>query len=260
MRRRATKKQIALTIGLLILLVAVGYWWAPHVWWAFMISRNGAKIPSIPISTLQAPGQTQGWFTCRIGPLSFKVPPEIAEEAERSVAKKNKSMISLKSPSLELMAFVPFQIPAGAQLPLMQMASHLKLSPMKMIADSFRASTDDFRWTMSHAELQRHQMMLNLGSMYPHLRGTRVESLFDAPQEGLLMIQDRAHATFEWHAKSGTSGGILAFAATAGDLNLDQVRDICASVTVDDEKLGPAPKNGDVSALVDMIEMTRDTP
>jgi hypothetical protein len=258
MRRRVTKQQMALTIGLLALLVGAGYWWSPHVWWAFLISRSGAKIPSIPVATLQVPGQTQGWFTCRVGPLSFKLPPEIAEEAERSVAKKNKSMISLKTPSLEMMVLVPFQTPEGAQSLVMQMATYLNRSPMELIADGFRASTDDFRWTMSHAELQRHQMLLNLGQWYPHVRGTKVESFFDGPQQGLLMIEDRTHATFEWHAQSGTAGGVMGFAATRGDLNLDQLRDICASMTFDDAKLGPAPPQGDVSALVDTIEMTKD--
>ena len=258
MRRPVTKKQIALTVGLLAVLAGAGYWWWPHIYWAFLISRGGAKIPSIPISTLEAPGQTKGWFTCTIGPLSFKLPPEIAEEADRSVARKNRSMVSLKTSSVELLVFVPYQPPAGAKPPLVQLATQLNLSPMELVVAGFRASTDDFRWTMSHAELQRHQMLLNLGYMYPHVRGTKVESLFDGPQERLLIIQDRAHATFEWHSKSGTAGGVIAFAATAGDLNLDQLRDICASVTVDDAKLGPAPAQGDASGFVEIIQMTRD--
>jgi hypothetical protein len=258
MRRRVTKQQIALTVGLLTVVVAAGYWWSPHIWWAYMVSRTGAKVPSIPVTTLQGAGQTQGWFTCTIGPLSFKLPPEIAEEADRSVAKKNKSMISLKTPAVELLVFVPYQAPAGAQPPLLQMATQLHLSPMEMIVESFRASTDDFRWTMSRADLQRHQILLNLGYMYPHLRGTKVESRLDGSQEGLLMIHDKTHATFEWHIKSGTAGGVMAFTATVGDLNLDKVRDICASVTVDDARLGPPPENGDVSGLVDAIEITKD--
>ncbi len=98
MRRRATKQQIALTIGLLIVVVAAGFWWMPHIRWAFLISRNRARVPRIPVSVLQAPGKTNGWFTCRVGPLSFKLPPEMAEDAERSVAaKRTKNSISLKT-------------------------------------------------------------------------------------------------------------------------------------------------------------------
>src|SRR5579872_5081191 len=184
MRRRATKPQIALTIGLLTVLVAAGYWWAPHMWWAFLIARRGAQVPSIPVSALKAPGRTSGWFTCRMGALSFKLPPEMAEDAERSVAKE-RNTISLKTPDGELKVFVPYQTPAGIQPALVQAATQLNRTPMQLIADGYRASTDDFRWTMSRTELRRHQLLLNLGMMYPHLAGTNVETLFDGPLEGL---------------------------------------------------------------------------
>lgn len=261
MRRPVTKKQIAVTVGVLTVLVAAGYWWSPHIWWAFLISRSGAKVNSIPVAALEAPRQTQGWFTCQIGPLSFKVPSEIAEEAERSIAKKNKSMISLKAPSVELLVHVPIQMPEKPQLPLVQLADYLKLSPVQLLADGYRASTADFRWTMSRAELERHQLLLNLGYRFPqyqHHRGTKVEARFDGQLEGLLMVHDRTQATFEWRAKSAATAGVLGFSATDGDLNLDQVRDICASVTCDEARLGPALTPAGLAALVDSIEMKKD--
>jgi hypothetical protein len=258
MRRRATKQQIATTIGILTVLVAAGYWWSPHIWWAYMLSRNNAKVPRVPVSTLKAPGQTKGWFTCRVGAVSFKLPPEMAEDAERSVAKKANNMISLKTPTVELLVFIPFEAPAGTKSQIVQIADYLNRSPMQLIADGFRASTDDFRWTMSRAELERHQILLNLGSMYPHAPGMKVESLFDGPLEGVLAIHDRTHAVFEWHAKSNTTGGVLGFTATGSDLDLDHLRDICASVTCDDAKLGKAPTKKELEELVDTIELTRD--
>lgn len=261
MRRPVTKKQIAVTVGLLTVLIAAGYWWSPHIWWAFQLSRSGAKVPSIAVTALGAPHEMQGWFTCRLGPLSFKLPPEIAEEAERSIARKNKSMISLKTPTVELLIHVPVRISEKTQPPLVHMAESLNVSPVQMLVDGYRATTDDFRWTMSRAELQRHQMLLNLGYLFPqyqHHRGTKVESRFDGLLEGLLMIHDRTQATFEWRAKSGATAGVLGFTATDGDLNLDQVRDICASVTCDEASLGPALAPADLAALVDSIEMKKD--
>lgn len=261
MRRRITKQQIALTIGLLTLLAAAGFWWSPHIWWAYNISRSGAKIAPVPVSPLQASGKTEGWFTCRIGALQFRAPPEIAEEAERSVAKKDKTMISLKAPSVELLIFVPFKAPEGARSPpLVEMADYLKLDPMHLIAESFGASTSDFRWTMSRAELQRHQILLNVGHLfppYPHTRGTKVESSFEGPWEGLLIVYDRTQARFEWRLKTGPEAGLIVFVAENG-LNLDEVRDICASVSCDETRLGPPRTPADVAALVDTIEMTRD--
>ena len=257
MRRRATKPQIALTIGLLAVLVAAGYWWAPHIWWKYLIARNGAKIPRVEVSALEAPGQTSGWFTCRIGALSFRLPPEMAEDAERSVA-KDRNAIILKTPSGELLIFFPFRARKGAETELVQVAARLNLSPVQFLADAYRASTDDFRWTMSHAELQRHQILLNVQFMYPHTAGTKVETQFDGPLEGLLAVHDRTRAIFEWNAKSGAAAGFVGFTSTAGDLNLDHVRDICASVTCDDAKLGQEPTKSELAELVDTMEITRD--
>jgi hypothetical protein len=257
MRRRATKQQIALTIGLLAALIAAGYWWAPHMWWAYLIARRGAHVPSIPVSTLKAPGKTSGWFTCHIGALSLKLPPEMAEDAERSVAKE-RNAISLKTPSAELKIFVPFQAPQGVRAPLVEAAARLNQTPMQLIADGYRASTDDFRWTMSRTELQRHQFLLNLGVMYPHVAGTKVESLFDGPLEGLLVIHDRTQAMFEWHSKSEKGAGYVAFSRTTGDLDLDVVREICASATCDDAQLRPELTKSELAELVDTMQIVRE--
>lgn len=256
MRRRATKQQIAFTIGLLAVLAAAGYWWSPHLWWAYVIARNQAQIRSIPVSTLEAPGHTDGWFTARIGPLSFKLPPQVAEEAERALTKE-RNVISLKSPSGELQIFVPYQTPAGAMSDVAQVAAQLNLSPLQFIADSYRTTTDDFRWTMSRAELSRHQVLLNLGHFYPHVPGMKVETVFDRSPEGVLMMHDKNHAMFEWQTKSASVAGYVRFSSTAVDLNPDQLRDICASLTVDEAQLGKEPSKSEFAALVDTMEIKR---
>jgi hypothetical protein len=170
-------------------------------------------------------------------------------------------MISLKVPSMELLIFVPVQAPADAPPPpIVEVADYLKLTPMQMIVDSFRASTDDFRWTMSRSALHRLQVLLNVGFLfpqYPHARGMKVESSLDGPLQGLLITYERTKARYEWCTKTGTDGGLIVFMGTR-DLDLDQMRDICASVTCNEAKLGPPRTPADVAALVDTIEMTKD--
>src|SRR4029079_4448278 len=110
--------------------------------------------------------------------------------------------------------------------------NHLNREPMHLIADSFLASTDDFSWTMSRSELQRHQVLLNIGFLYPqysHIRGVKVETIFDGPLEEVLIIYDKSHARFEWRSKTGSEGGLMVFMASSGRSALDPVRDICAS-------------------------------
>jgi hypothetical protein len=258
MRRRATKPQIALTIGLLTAMVAAGYWWFPHIWWSYVIARRGAKIRSVPVSALHAPGQTKGWFTCRAGALSFKLPPDMIDEAERSASKENNAII-IKTRSSEVQFHVPAKAGPSPHPALVEAAARLHRSPMQITAETYRASTDDFRWTMSRAELERHQMLVNLGLIfYPHTAGIKVESLFEGPLEGLLMIRDRTHAVFEWHAKSEAAVGYLSFTSTENDLNLDHLRDICASVSCDDSKLGPQLTKGELDVLANSLEFTKE--
>ncbi len=262
MRRRVTKQQLAATIGVFAVLAAAGWWWSPHIVWKFMLSRNGAKVPSVPVTTLKAPGQTQGWMTCRAGALTFKLPKDFAESAERSISKKSQAMISFKTGDLEIVVHIPFKVPENAEPPpLVQMADFMKDSPIQMIAESYRTSTDDFRWTMSRDELRRHQMLVNLGFYYPqyqHARGVKAESLFEGPLEGMLTIHDKSQATYEWRFKSKVTAGVLGFAATGKSLDLDQVRDICMSISCDESRLTAGFTPAQMEAIVDGIEMTKE--
>src|SRR5216684_2238272 len=133
MRRRATKKQIVASMCLLAAVAGAGYWWWPHLWWSFLMSRNAVKIPSVPVSMLEAPGKTAGWYECRIGPLSLKLPPELAENAERSV---NKMSISFTNSDQQMMVHVPHTMPPDHQAGLVQAADEFHESLMHLIADS----------------------------------------------------------------------------------------------------------------------------
>src|SRR5207302_5294693 len=109
MPRRATKQQVAVTIGLLAAVVAAGVWWAPHIWWSYLLSRNSVKVDPVKVIEMPAAKPTDGWFTCRVGPLTFKLPPSMADEAERSVANLPHAL-NLTTASQELTVMVPYEI------------------------------------------------------------------------------------------------------------------------------------------------------
>ncbi len=79
MRKRATKQQIAVSISVLAVVIGAFIWWWPHLYWSFIIARGQVRVPSVPVSELKAPGKTEGWYECTIGPLQLKVPPKIVE-------------------------------------------------------------------------------------------------------------------------------------------------------------------------------------
>jgi hypothetical protein len=256
MRTRATKQQIAVTIGLLIAIAAAGFWWWPHIRWSYMLSRNNIKIAPVKVVEMPPAKPAAGWFTCRAGAVTFQLPPAMAEEAERTVSATPQAL-TLTTASHELTVLVSTEVAPNYQPFLEQLAATMHFSPIQFIAESFRTGTDDFRWTMSRTELYRYQMLLNLSSVYPHENVVAVETTSDAAKEGNLVRHDSgSQAMFEWRLKSGKTAGFLRFRAIQGELNVDDVRAACQSVTCDETKLGPALSKRQLAVLADTLEIT----
>lgn len=256
MPRRATKQQIAVTVGLFVAVAAAGFWWSPHIWWSYILSRKGINVPAVKVGPMPESKPSGVWFTCRAGALSLRLPAAMADEAERSVARDAHSAhaLVLTSPTHELALRVPFELPAGRQPFIVLMAETVNMSPIEFIAESYRASTDDFSWAMSRAALRRHQKLLELWALYPHYGIMNVETLSDDSLEGLLVFyEDRAHATFEWQLKSRKAAGYLKFAARQGELNVDDVRAVCQSVSCDESRLGPELGKDQLAVLADTM-------
>jgi hypothetical protein len=253
MRRRATTRQIVISLIILVAVAGAGFWWWPHILWSFLIARNQVRIPSVRVTAMKAPGRTKGWSECRIGPLSLKLPQDLAESADRSLGK---SSINFTDAGMEMAVFVPFRIPPESQAAAQQMTATFHLSPIRVVAESYRASTDDFRWTMSRAELNRHQALLSFGRTYPHALASAVETRFEDALEGLFIIGDRRNVVFEWRTTSGNADGSLTFTGHDKDLDLDTLRDICQCLTCDESQLGPPYTKKELKQFLDTIKTT----
>ncbi|HTI49773.1 MAG TPA: hypothetical protein VL475_02435, partial [Planctomycetaceae bacterium] len=235
MRKPATKKQIVTSLGLLAAVAAAGWWWWPHIRFRFQLARNNVHIRSVPVSELKAPGQFTGWYDCRLGPVSLRLPPALADKAERSV---DKMSIVFTAPEEQLTVVLPVRIKAEDRARNQKMADEFKLSPTRMLAESFRSGTDDFRWWMTHAELRRHQMLLAMkATNFPNARIMGVETRYDPRIEGVLVRGDRQTAMFQWQSTSGVAFGTLVFTKKEGPLDFDMVRDVCQSLACNEEQL-----------------------
>jgi hypothetical protein len=235
MRKRATKQQIAGSICLLAAVAGAGYFWWPHVYLRFQLERNGVRVPRVPVAELTAPGMTAGWAECRIGPISLKLPPALAVNADRAVEQE---MIDFSTPEEQFRTNVPYRITPEAQANNAIIVGEFKMSPTRLIAKSYGTGTDDFRWWMSHAELHRYQILLNMGaSTFSHAQAMTVETRFDGEMEGVLIRGDRQTAAFRWQTASGVAFGMLIFRQKDGDLDLDWVRDVCRSLACDESRL-----------------------
>jgi len=239
MRKPATKKQIVTSLCLLAAVAAAGWWWWPHIHFRFQLARNNVHIRSLPVNDLQAPGKTAGWFDCRLGPVSLRLPPALAEKAERSV---DKNFINFTTPDQQLTVVLPTRLNPAQLAENQKTIDEFKLSPTRLVAESFRTGTDDFRWSMTRAELQRHQMLLGMGATaYPHAHVMAAETRYDARVEGVLVRGDRHTAMFQWQCAAGVSFGMLVFSNKEGDLDFDMVRDACQSLACDESRLYERP-------------------
>ncbi|MGE5194028.1 MAG: hypothetical protein ACM3U2_16150 [Deltaproteobacteria bacterium] len=254
MRKRATKQQIAASVGLLAAVAGAGYFWWPHIYFKFQLARNEVRIASVPVTELKAPGRTAGWADCRIGPVSLKLPSALAENADRSV---EQGTISFSTPGQQFSTNIPFRIDPQTRAEHAKLADEFKMSPTRLIAESYRKGTDDFRWSMSREELRHLQVLLQMGvSNFPHSHAMAVETRFDGAVEGVLIHGDRQAAIFHWQTTSGVAFGVLLFRQKEGDLDLDWVRDVCKSLACDESRLGDKESSKkDLRELLEMIEV-----
>jgi hypothetical protein len=254
MRKRATKQQVVVSLCVLAAVGGAGYFWWPHVHFRFQLARNEVRIPRIPVAEMKAPGKTTGWVACRIGPISLSLPPQILDKADREVGKGS---ISFTTPEQQLTVEIPFRLPPKTLADHAQLSADFHMSPMHLIAASYRAGTDDFHWFMSHDDLRRHQMLLSMGAHnFPHSNAITVESRFGGEVEGVLILGERGAAAFQWQTASGKAFGRVVFIQKDRDLDLDWVRDVCQSVACDEGRLGEAEYSR--KELREMLEALED--
>jgi hypothetical protein len=234
MRKRATKKQIITSLGLLAAVAAAGWWWWPHIHLRFQLARNNIHLRGVPVTDLKAPGQTAGWYDCRVGPVSLRLPPGLADKANRSV---EKSSIIFTTPDEQFTVVLPTRVRSDQRAQNQKITEEFQLSPTRLIVESFGTGTDDFRWSMTHAELRRYQSLLAMKvTNSPRGNAMGIETRYDAGIEGFLLRGDRHSAMFQWQSASGGVFGMLYFSKKEGDLDFDMVRDVCQSLACNESQ------------------------
>jgi hypothetical protein len=254
MRRQATKKQVLTTIGILLALVAAGVWWWPHAYWSYNLSRHKFKLAAVKVDAMPPTDVPADWFMCRAGAVSVRLPPSMSEEAERSPVPETDGTILLTTEQNHILLMIPWKLPKQPRPIIEQNAAYLQMTPIEFIAASYETSTNDFRWTMSRTALQRHSMLLELTTVYPHKNILLAETWSSPELEGILVLHEgKSFATFEWRLKSGDAAGFLRFNAKQGMLELEQLRAICQSVRCDPERLGAKLTKEEIAILADTL-------
>ena len=263
MRKKATRKQIITTIIVLVTIVGACVWWGPHAYWSYMISRHKFRLVPAKVTTMPAAEPGKNWLLCRAGGFSIRLPPVLAEEAERmaSPEAENTDSVVLKKSNTIVMFKIPQKFTKDYRPLVEGLAAKYNMTPMEFIAESYRIGTDDFRWTMSHAALARHTYLVNMATQfYPHQTVIGVETFSGEDIEGIMVIHEgRSFVTYEWRLKSGDSAGFVRFHAEKGELPIEELRAACRSIRCDVSRVSEKKMTKEeLAVMVDTLTVEPD--
>lgn len=258
--RRPRIRTVALSLVIVLSSAAVLCHFRYHLLWKYKSLTSLRTVRPIPVSPIPAVGPTSGWYRCRIGPLSLCIPADLIEHGERIsvfgglALKGDHLLIGMQAmPVLGNADFVK-DVEKGfrLQFPRRKWESYAHLE-----AELFRASADDFRWSMSPDEVRDFTLWMTSAATGVPRDCTFVETRFDAHIEGILgFFEKEDTARFSWMLTDGTSGGLILFTSPDGRLNPDVVREICQSF----ECNGPLPEKWskeDLQQALDTMEAVR---
>jgi hypothetical protein len=208
--------------ALLAAFLALFLWKGPHAYWRWWQRVPAVTVPTKPLLSSAAPRKD---WVCQVGSVSIQLAPEWL----RDVHKMDAGLRFQDGPR-QVLVVLP-QKPAE------------ELSPCKLREAAYRASTDDFRWSMSLQELARLQTLLTFKGLACADGVQSVETVYRSDIEGLLLVLPRG-CSFEWVSTDGKASGQVMFLDRSGKVDLSWVRPICASLRFSGETFPrrPAPE------------------
>lgn len=240
-------------ITAVVAVVAVGAWrYREHFLTVYAIRNFSNQVVAVPVTSMMAQERPLGWHFVRIESLRMSLPPWLATEAKRDF---KDGFVLLTSPNAELAITLPVRDERAAN-EFRQMTDALfpgKSPSRKQLTGSLYAlDAADFRWSMSAEEAKNHRSKVGLAWILRTRTAKSVETRFDDSIEGLLLVQGQGQAIFEFETADGEFGGFIIFHNRAADLDLDWIRMVCQSLTVDKAAIRSARERA--RGLVESIE------
>ena len=211
---------IILSCGILLVYHRNHLLWKYEEWQGNL--HDVRAIPDGPMPELDIPDD---WVECSLGCMTFRLPPEIAagkttEKIGRAVAYQ-----------YEQRKISVFLAPRDNKPELIQHPiSGKTITFPRALLESYRTNADDFRWSMSPQEVQRHR-----DCMAPHpfrMSTYSIESLFREDIDGILAFDKRNTHIFNWQNTSGTVSGFIFFEDKGEKPDHDWMRRVCQSIEI----------------------------
>ena len=201
-----------------------------------------------PVATFEMPDAPipKDWVKCRFASLQFSLPPELANNLE--IKNHGKGLI-FKDSSRTVSFIVPATTESRGSLdlekdpllsqlrvidPEINKMPHITLTRLQLAL--LPVSHDDFRWSMTPQEVQRHMLrMVVVATIRPVNKSGKAECLVYNNHnniEGILHDPGLKTMLFEWSVRDGRYEGMISFRDDADQSNSDLswVRGICRSL------------------------------
>ena len=223
--------------GLVLLFVALtSLHYRFHLLWLSEARRlqlqNVQAVPDVPMPDSPMP---ENWVPCRVGEIELSLPPELA--AKRI---EKRGMGGPYVTFLDETRGVVIESPTNASdvADLLTIATKLSPQPERFTVPRlrlacYRASSDDFRWSMTPAEARWHAYCMATGRLLRLSSVTQTESLLGQHLDRVLLFSDD-RADLEWQTNDG-AWGTLHFIDRGKKLDPTWMRAVCQSLRVSNE-------------------------
>lgn len=236
---RSVRIALRLAVGPAIVLVAFVIYYSPHLLWRLSSEYSLTQhIQAVPVRSLEADAPTTPFRRCQLGPIGVSVPPEMVDNTQSISPNKRGALLGDSNRKIYI------SLPSDNSITenYYRQESEVnggRTSVPQIQAEWYTASSEDFRWSMSSDELRRHKWLMNRCFFGRVSNVKTVETLFGGEVEGLLLVVGK-YAHFEWYWTKQPVSGMLVFESKNEKLDLDWVRQVCASLTCSG---GPVPEN-----------------
>jgi len=243
-RRQFGIWRILLVIGVCVLAIVLLLHYRYHLYWCVAGLQDVRAIPTSPMPDSQPP---KTWSRCRFGPLEFALPHEFAINVNARKAKSGNVLLISSDKSRSLAITIPTD-PSDPSAISACLQGDFGLPPeghtltlTRLRLASYRASSQDFRWSMAPNEVRWHTWCIGMRYLFGLGSGTRAEYLLRDDLEAILNVGcPGTPVSFDWQTSDDRFGGSLVFTDSSGQSDLTWIRTICQSVRFAEDRL-PQP-------------------
>jgi len=206
-------------------LLAVPLW--PHILWKINEIRFGLpEVQAVPTTIMPPSGVPEDWVRHHFDGMEVMLPPGFTKSQNQPnpniVVFDNGSEevnISMPEDADKIFNFVP-HFPEAANMTIPRLRSRC-----------YRASSADFRWSMSRSEIRWHMFCLTIGKVLRLGDDGRVETMFHKDMEGIAYF-DESIVSFGWQRVGGKEWGYINFMGSSVATSPAWVRAVCESVKI----------------------------